>query len=301
MGLGFDPMGVPRVGRVARFAGLLALASSVLLFGGSCTDEGKAKVKAAVSSIASGGVAPSQRPTPSGRPSEAPTETAAPIPSESSGESVSPEQSPTEVDTTEPPTTPPTTEPSPTLSFSPSPVESSPTEAPSATGSESAAATESGSSTAWIWILLALLVVGIVAWALWARARGQRAAAWRTRARDPFSGGVVLHDRLKADLGAPQVVDGRLDESLAEVDRIGRQLNALTVDAPDDGSQQALAGLLMSLAAVRSSLEEVRRAADPAARQSAVEPAQARVAELERSLGSFRAAVWPQSTPEASP
>jgi len=88
----------------------------------------------------------------------------------------------------------------------------------------------------------------------------------------------------------PHVADDRLDESLAEVDRIGQQLNALTVDAPDDGSQQALAGLMMSLGAVRSVLEEVRRAADPAARQSAVDPAQARVAEFERSLGSFRAA-----------
>lgn len=294
-------MQVPRVGRVARLAGLFALASAVLLFGASCTDEGKAKVKAAVSSIASGGVStPSGRPTPTGRPSESPTETAAPIPSESSEPTESPEQSPTEIETTEPPTTAPTTEPSPTLSFSPSPVESSPTQSPSATASESAAATESNSGTAWLWIILALLVIGgIVAWALWARARGQRAAAWRSRARDPYSEGVVLHDRLKADLGLPQVTDDRLDESLTEVDQIGQQLNALTVDAPDDQTGQALAGLLMSLAAVRSALEEVRRAADPAARRSAVEPAQARVAEFERSLGSFRAAVWPDSTPAA--
>jgi hypothetical protein len=144
-----------------------------------------------------------------------------------------------------------------------------------------------------------VIVGGIVVWAVLARARGQRAAAWRSRARDPFSQGVVLHDRLKADLGAPQVADDRLDESLTDVDRVGQQLNALTVDAPDDRSQQALAGLLMSLGAVRSALEEVRRAAEPIARQSALEPAQARVAEFERSLGSFRAAVWPQSTPDA--
>jgi hypothetical protein len=291
-------MQVPRVGRVARFAGLLALASVVLLFGESCTDEGKAKVKAAVSSIASGGVpTPSHRPTPSARPSESPTETAAPIPSESSEPTESSEQSPSEIETTEAPTT----EPSPTLSFSPSPAANSPSPTPTETATESASAeAASGSSSTWLWIVLALVVVAaIVGLALWARSRGKAAADWRSRARDPFSEGVVLHDRLKADLGAPQVGDDRLDESLTEVDRIGQQLNALTLDAPDDRSQQALAGLLMSLAAVRSALEEVRRATDPTARQSAVDPAQARVAEFERSLGSFRQAVWPQSTPSA--
>jgi hypothetical protein len=146
-----------------------------------------------------------------------------------------------------------------------------------------------------------VVVAGIVTWALWARARGQRTAAWRTRARDPFSAGVVLHDRLKADLLQPQVPDDRLDESLGEVDRIGQQLNALTVDAPDEQTQQALAGLLMSLGAMRSALEEIRRAPDETSRHSAMAPAQARAEEFERSLGSFRAAVWPQSTPGASP
>lgn len=294
-------MGVPRVGRVARFAVLLALASAVLLFVGSCTDEGKAKVKAAVSSIAAGGVpTPSQRPTPSGRPSESPTETAAPIPSESSEPTESPVQSPSEIETTEPPTSPPTTEPSPTLSFSPSPVGSSPSETPpgSPTATESAATTAS-SSTAWIWIVLAVVVVGgIVAWALWARARGQRVAAWRSRARDPFSEGVVLHDRLRAELSAPQMADDRLEEAMNEVDRIAQQLNALTVDAPDDATRQALAGLLMSVGAVRSALDEIRRASGQPTRDAAMEPARARVGEFERSLGSFRAAVWPQSTPE---
>jgi hypothetical protein len=287
---------------VARVAGLLVLCCAAALFAASCSGEGRANVKAAVSSLASNGLAPTQLPAPTptrsleGRPSEAPSETAAPIPSESSGETETPEQSPTEVETTEPPT-PSTTEASPPLSFSPSPVENSPSPSESAAAT-SAAAAESGGSTTWLWIVLALVVVAaIVGFALWMRGRGQRVAAWRSRARDPFSGGVVLHDRLKADLGAPQVVDDRLEQSLAEVDRIGQQLNALTVDAPDDPSQQAVAGLLMALGAVRSALEETRRAPDPAARQSALEPARARVAEFERSLGSFRAAVWPQSTP----
>jgi hypothetical protein len=112
---------------------------------------------------------------------------------------------------------------------------------------------------------------------------------------------VVLHDRLGADLAQPQMADDRLDESIAEVDRIGQQLNALTVDAPDGPTQQALAGLLMSLGAVRSALEGIRGAPDQTARQAAFEPARARVAEFERSLGSFREAVWPQSSPGDQP
>jgi hypothetical protein len=294
------------VARAARLGGLLALVCAVVLFGAACSDEGRAKLKAAASSIASGGLTPTQLPAPTptrsfGRPSEAPTETAAPIPSESSEPAESPEPSesaepsPSETETTE---APPTTEPSPTLSFSPSPVESPPT--PSPTLTESPVAAKSGSSTAWIWIVLAVVLVGgIVGWALWARSRGQRAAAWRSRARDPFSEGVVLHDRVRDDLGAPEIPDDRLDESLTKIDRIGQQLNALTVDAPDEGSQRALAGLLMSLGAVRSALEEIRRAPDQSTRQAAIEPARGRATEFERSLGAFRAALWPQSTPDA--
>jgi hypothetical protein len=111
---------------------------------------------------------------------------------------------------------------------------------------------------------------------------------------------VVLHDRLRADLGAPQVADASLDDSMAQVDGISQQLNALTVDAPDDATRQALAGLLMSIGAVRTALEGIRRAPDRATRDAAMEPARARVAEFDRSLGSFRSAVWPQSTPDAS-
>src|SRR5262249_53452009 len=155
-------------------------------------------------------------------PTESPEATESPSPRPTRTRTPSPE--PSEEPTTEPPETtkPPTTEPSPTLSFSPSPVETTPAETPTATATETVAATESGGSTAWIWIVVALVVVaGIVTWALLARARGQRTSAWRTRARDPFSEGVVLHDRVKADLLQPRVADARLDESLSEVDRIG--------------------------------------------------------------------------------
>jgi hypothetical protein len=93
----------------------------------------------------------------------------------------------------------------------------------------------------------------------------------------------------------------RLDEAVADVDRISLQLNALTADAPDDRTRQALAGLLMSLGAVRSALEEIRGTPDQASRRAALNPARARVAEFERSLGSFRAAVWPDSTQDAYP
>jgi len=184
-----------------------------------------------VSSIA-GGVTPSQRPTASGRPSESPTETAAPIPSESSGPTESPEQSPSEI---EPPRRP-RPKPSPTLSFSPSPVESFAIRDPvgSPTATESAAATESSSSS-WIWIVLAVLIVGgIVCLGPVGEGRGQRTAAWRRvpATRSPRAWSSTTGSR--PTWGA-HVADDRLDESLAEVDRIGQQLNALTVDAPTTG------------------------------------------------------------------
>src|SRR5262249_11792502 len=106
------PMGDPRVGRVARFVCLLALASAVRHFTASCTNENKAKVKAAASSVAAGKPKPTQLPA-----TESPTETAAPIPSESEA-TESPSPRPTRTRTpgqspTESPSEEPTTEPSP--------------------------------------------------------------------------------------------------------------------------------------------------------------------------------------------
>jgi hypothetical protein len=131
-----------------------------------------------------------------------------------------------------------------------------------------------------------------------ARTRGRAAAAWASRARDPYSQGVVLHDRLSAELAGPEMPEDRIDAALAELDGISQQLNALTLDATDDRARQALGGLLMTMGTLRSPLEQVKQAGDPLSRQQAIELATARLADFDASLRAFRSAVWPQATPD---
>jgi hypothetical protein len=147
-------------------------------------------------------------------------------------------------------------------------------------------------------LLLAGLIVALV---LRARARGTAAAAWRTRARDPFSRAVVQHNRLKAELAGTAMDQGRVDAEIAELDAVSQQLNALALDAPDDEVRQATGGVIAALGTLRSALGQLPQA-DAQTRQMAVGSAEARVEDVLASLRSFRATVWPesQSTPDAS-
>jgi chaperonin cofactor prefoldin len=147
---------------------------------------------------------------------------------------------------------------------------------------------------------LGLVLAGlIVALVLRARSRGTAAEAWRTRARDPFSRAVVQHDRLKAELAGTAMGQDRIDAEIAELDSISQQLNALTLDAPDDQVRQATGGVLAALATMRSALEQLRQA-DAQTQQTAAGLAQARTEDVLASLRSFRTTVWPASMPDAS-
>ncbi|HEY1330438.1 MAG TPA: hypothetical protein VGH10_03060, partial [Actinomycetota bacterium] len=179
-----------------RVVAICVLLGTTLVVAAACNGAGKEKLQGAASSLAS---AASGRPTASQLPV---------IPSESP-----PTEPPTEEPTTEPPSeavspTPTETE-KPTPSRSPKPTESpspspSPTESPEASPSPSpssltpaptaTAAPSSGGDLLWLWILLGALVVGgIVFLIVRARSAGQAAAQWRSRAREPYSRGVVLH------------------------------------------------------------------------------------------------------------
>lgn len=254
---------------------LVALALATACWLASCSDG--EKIKAAISSLASG-VAPSgtQRPEPSeGTPNASPSETSESSPPETTeptaSESPRPTRSPREPTQTE------TTE-----SSGPAVAASSPTET-------------SGETSPWIWIILGLAILGVIL-ALTARARrrGKGTAAWRSRARDPYSQAVVLADRLGAELAAPEVAGDRIDQALGDLDEVSEHLNALTVDAPDDRSAQALSQLLMTAGTLRSGLQQVRRA-DPVTLQAASATARGRLADFEASLRSFRSTVWPQT------
>jgi hypothetical protein len=156
-------------------------------------------------------------------------------------------------------------------------------------------AAETGNDLLWVWIVLGLIVLGlIVAVAARGRRRGKAAAGWTSRAREPYSQAVVLRDRLAGELAAPELTGDRIDQALIDLDGISEKLNALTLDVPDDRSRQALSELLMTLGALRSSLQHLRLV-DPEAGQAASANARGRLADLETSLLSFRSTVWPQT------
>jgi hypothetical protein len=274
---------------------MLALVLAVALFAAGCTDEGKAKVKAAASSLAPGGVPSASVPaSPSeSSPGDSPTDTLSPEASES------PDPSPTETAESSPTSRPTLSpRPSPSPSPSPTPVETSPSTTASETPPGEAGA--SSSNTAWIWILLALAVIAlIVVLAARARSRGRAGDAWKSRARDPYSKGVVLHDRLASELAGPEMTNAQIDDALAEFDGISQQLNALSLDAPDDRARQALGQLLMTMGTLRPTLEQVKLAADPLARQQESGLARGRLMDFDAALRAFRSTVWPETTPGA--
>jgi hypothetical protein len=282
-----------RVGTVWRFVGILALVFAVAFFAAACSDEGRAKVKAAASSLAPGGsVAPTQLPA---SPGEASPEASA-TDDVSPEESESPEPSPSE--TTESPSPRPTRSTRPSASPLPTEVESSAPAASSESPSGEAGGDES--STAWIWVVLAVAFIGLMfVLAARGRTRGKAAAGWKSRAGDPYSRGVVLHDRLASELAAPEMTGTQVDEALTEFDGISQQLNALSLDAPDDRARQALSELLMTMGTLRPTLEQVKLAADPIARQQETGLARGRLADFDAALRAFRSTVWPETTPPA--
>jgi outer membrane biosynthesis protein TonB len=300
---------------VARRLTLIALALATACWLASCS--GGEKVKGAISSRASGVVpsatqlpAPSEgtaNPSPSETPESSPSETSESTPSESprptrsprpsvSPSAETPESSPSETSEPTPSESPrPTKSPQPSISPSAQPTQTPTTASGSPAVAASSPAASSGGSSPWIWIVLGLAVLGVIlALAIGAKRRGNAAAAWRSRARDPYSEGVVLFDRLGAELAAPEVAGDRIDQALEDLDGVSEKLNALTVDAPDDRSAQALSQLLMTLGTLRSSLQQVRQA-DPVTLQAASATARGRLADFEASLQSFRSSVWPQT------
>jgi hypothetical protein len=260
---------------------LIALALATACWLGSCA--GGEKVKGAISSLASGVPGASQLPAESeGTANESPSET--------------PESSPPETSEPAPSESPrPTRSPRPAMSPSEQPTQTETTESSGPAVAASSPAESSGGTSPWIWIVPGLAILGLIlALAMRGKRRGKAAAGWRSRARDPYSQGVVLFDRLGAELAAPEVAGDRIDQALRDLDGVSEKLNALTVDAPDDRSAQALSQLLTTLGTLRSSLQQVRQA-DPVTLQAASATARGRLADFEASLLSFRSAVWPQT------
>ena len=256
-----------------RFTGGLLLSAAILTAG--CTVAGcGGAAKSAIASIA-------------------PTRSASASPEQSTSSSPSPTVS---------------VPPSPTVSVPPSPtvtVTTTPTSQPAATQSAStpalataqptgsaAAASSSGSSLIWLWILLgALVLIGVIMWIARAgRHRSAAAAGWRSSVIDAYAKGSALYDAMSvAEMpGALAAADAgaRWSDIQRRADDLAQTLYALREAAPDDESRGRVADVLASLQAVRSAMdaERVPGRVDP----QQAEVARERLAFFEASLRLLR-------------
>ena len=198
--------------------------------------------------------------------------------------------------------------PSPTVSVPPSPtvtVTTTPTSQPAATQSAStpalataqptgsaAAASSSGSSLIWLWILLgALVLIGVIMWIARAgRRRSAAGAGWRSSVIDAYAKGSALYDAMSvAEMpGALAAADAgaRWSDIQRRADDLGQTLYALREAAPDEESRGRVADVLASLQAVRSAMdaERVPGRVDP----QQAEVARERLAFFEASLRLLR-------------
>ena len=167
---------------------------------------------------------------------------------------------------TPPPTTAPTTAPTtsrPSVTASavvPAPARSS--QSPAA--SQAPAVSGPGSSLLWLWILLGVIAVVVVA-VLIARRSGRRsatAAGWRSKVLDVYAKGSALYDAMS--VAEAQGVQAAEDASIRWAD-IQRRTGDLTEDlyglretAPGEVERAQVADVLASLQAVRSAMDAER-------------------------------------------
>ena len=198
--------------------------------------------------------------------------------------------------------------PSPTVSVPPSPtvtVTTTPTSQPAATQSAStpalataqptgsaAAASSSGSSLIWLWILLgALVLIGVIMWIARAgRRRSAAGAGWRSSVIDAYAKGSALYDAMSvAEMpGALAAADAgaRWSDIQRRADDLAQTLYALREAAPDEESRGRVADVLASLQAVRSAMDAERVPGRVDAQQAEV--ARERLAFFEASLRLLR-------------
>jgi len=248
----------------------LAVAAMTVTIGSLAAGCGSGGVSGAVKSAASGAKsAASNLPTLTSTPA-LPTQTATPAPP------TTPAISPTEtVTVTTTPAAPVTSQPSPTVATT-------------------AAATSSGSSLLWLWILLgALVVIGLIVWI--ARASGRRSAAaagWRSTVADVYARGEALADAVRiADRpGAPGYTAGHWAGLQARADDLAQELYRLRESARSEEDRMAVEDTLTSLRGLRSAMAD-EQAAGGAGGPGSPEAAQVhgRLVAFENSLRALRA------------
>lgn len=255
---------------LASMAVLTVFAIAVLGLLSGCTEEGRQQIKDRIS----GAVTPTEAPTeaPTEEPTEAPTE------------------EPTAAPTSEAPTQEPTEEPS-----------SQPSEETASKQKKAAATTDDGGIPWWVWVVAIVVLVGVIA-AVVVRSRRTASSleAWRGRARDTYSVGLALHDRLASELVVPPsqppptpAPSPTWAETEQMIDRVAADLHWLRTDPPGESEGRQVEELQAALDDLRSGVSLWRQVpgTDAAAVASATTTLRGRLADFEASLRRFAAAV----------
>jgi hypothetical protein len=167
--------------------------------------------------------------------------------------------------TTVPPTTvPPTTVPPTTV---PPTTVAPTTVAPSTPPSISPTPTSStASSLAWLWILLAaIVIIGIIVAVIVMRRSGRQSAiagAWRPRVIDAYAKGAALYDAISVAERSSELAaedrGARWYDIQHRMDDLTQELYSMRESAPDEDERARVSDVLGSLQALRSAMEAER-------------------------------------------
>jgi hypothetical protein len=131
---------------------------------------------------------------------------------------------------------------------------------------ESTAATSStGSSLLWLWILLAVLALIIIAFLIARSRRGPKPAdIWRSRALDAYAKGSALYDAMELAEAPGALVAQDAAARWADIQRraddLAQTLYAMREAAPDEDKRMRTDDVLLALQAVRSAMAAERGA-----------------------------------------
>jgi hypothetical protein len=163
------------------------------------------------------------------------------------------------------PTAEPTAEPSaPAPTAQPPATQSAPAVAP---GSSPAPSHQPRPAPAWLWWLVAaVVIIGliIVVWVVRSvtRSRSAAASAWRSRVVDAYAEGSALHDAMSV-AARPEALNAadsgaRWADIQRRADDLTQTLYAMREAAPNENERSRVADVLGSLRAVRSAMDAQR-------------------------------------------
>ena len=144
-----------------------------------------------------------------------------------------------------------------------------------ATPAPSHVAGSTASSLLWLWILLGVLLIALVAILLihHSRRRSAFTASWRSQAADASAKGAALYDAISLDefqdAWESPGAEARWVDTQRRADDLTQQLYRLRDSAPSGEDRLCVADVLASLQAVRSAMEATRTPGGASAQQRA--------------------------------